>query len=120
MIDTIIATPIAVLSGGATIWDALTGDNKQDTAAAAPAPSASTTTEAAPVAPQKRDLEFEDFQKRAVASAPKPAAGGSSGSSGSKLQTGATGIGMVSGALSITDFFKNMFGGDDKASQAPQ
>ncbi|GME98623.1 unnamed protein product [Ambrosiozyma monospora] len=52
-----VATPIGVLSSGATIYDALNGGNEQDTAPASPAPdaadpSASTATEAAPVAAQ--------------------------------------------------------------------
>ncbi|GME81255.1 unnamed protein product [Ambrosiozyma monospora] len=51
-----IATPVTILSDGTNIYNTLSGGNKQDTAAApdaaAPDPSASTATEAAPVAAQ--------------------------------------------------------------------
>ncbi|GME81772.1 unnamed protein product [Ambrosiozyma monospora] len=98
---------IHIYTIGSTIKDWVTGDDKQQQ-----------TT-------QKRDFEFdfEDFQKRAVASAPKPAAGGSSGSSGSsgsKLQNGANTIGIGASIATLIDSAKNWLGGDDTQAAAPQ
>ncbi|GME82692.1 unnamed protein product [Ambrosiozyma monospora] len=93
---------------GSAIKDWVTGDDSQQQQAA-----------------QKRDFDFDfdEFQKRAVASAPKPATGGSSGSSGSsgsKLQNGANTIGIGASIATLIDSAKNWLSGDDTQADAPQ